>query len=163
MKTALFEIDAGFYGDSKKLIWYLSVKILTLLLLSLWYLSCSQKWRFIILFPVFAEISKIIFLIKSIKQVLNNEFFLFETFLFSIPYIFFLLFISHKMTYNKESSNTMKFNNEINNEIASLSEFNSKDYIIIKKELIQIMKNKNITTNREYLIKLIALRDRMTN
>ena len=75
-KTALFEIDAGYYQEAKRLIWYLFVKILTLFILSIWYLSCLHKWKLFILFPIIGEISKIIFVIKFVNQDLGSVFFI---------------------------------------------------------------------------------------
>ncbi len=55
-----------------------------------------------------------------------------------------------------------KLNLEIIETYKKLSKFNDKGYKKAKKELLQLRKQKEIFTKKEYLTKLISLRDRLT-
>lgn len=163
-KTLFFQIESGHYDNVKEVFWYLSIKLLTLGILSLWYLTCIHKWRNLIFFPIIIEFSKIIFLIKSISENIYNQVFVTESFLFSIPFIFLLFSISKRLSFHKKSQNyKVELNKQINEEFLKLSRFNKNDYKIVKNELIKIVDKKNKISQKEYLIKLIALKDRLTN
>jgi hypothetical protein len=53
-------------------------------------------------------------------------------------------------------------NNEINNQITKLSKFDKKDYKSVKRELKKLEVLKQKINKKEYLIKLIELRDQLT-
>ncbi|WCO03108.1 hypothetical protein [Psychroserpens ponticola] len=85
------------------------------------------------------------------------------TLLFSIPYLIFILLISKTIGYYKHSRPfTKTVNNEINIQLLKIAKFDSKNYKSVKKELIVLLNNKNSMQKKEYLKKLIALRDKIT-
>lgn len=162
-KTWLFEFDSGFYYDSKYFFWYMSVKILTLLILSLWFVTCSYNWRFVLIFPIMGEVSKTIFLIKSIDTKLDYDFFYIETFFYSFPVIALLFYLTNELKYyTLVKTFNYQLNNEISKETENLSSFKTFDYNLIRKELKKLKKEKKSINKKEYLIKLIELRDKIT-
>lgn len=160
-KTSWFEIDSGLYEQVKYYIWLLFVKTLTLLILSIWFVTCSRKWRITIIIPVIFEIYKICLIIINSSSHFEPRSILNYTLLFSIPYVLMLFLIAKKMKYYNAGS-SLKLNKEINNNMIRLANFNLKTYKQVQKELLQLRKRKNKMNKKEYLVKLIELRDLMT-
>jgi len=160
--TMFIHFNSGEYDNLRQLSWYIFVKFLTLGILSIWYLTCVHKWRYFILFPIIMEVSKITFLIKSINNTISNQFFVVDSLYISIPFILVLLLISRNLLYFKiYQNNEVKLNNEFNQEIFELSQFNKKNYKFVRNQIIDTVKRKNNLDKKEYLIKLIELRDRL--
>lgn len=162
-RNSLFEIDSGQFNDVNYYLWFLSVKLLTIFLLSFWYLSCTYRWRGVIFLPIIFEIFKFLSLIKaSIADIGFGEITIIETLCYSAPYIIMLLLISKKLNYYKSYNNSVTpLNNEINNQIIKLSKFDVVQYKSVKKQLAKLETQKPIMDKKEYLTKLIALRDQL--
>lgn len=160
-KTNWFEIDSGFYKGVDYYFWMLSVKFLTLFILSLWFVTCVHRWRTIILVPVCFEIYKICVNLNAVDYGFKHDFYFPKSLLISIPFSLVLFFISKQLGYYK-SFKTLGINNEITNKMNKISKLDSSVYKNIKKELLKLNKEKELMTKRDYLIKLITLRDQMT-
>lgn len=157
-----FILDSGFYEDSQFFIWFICAKLMTLILLSIWFITCIHKWRYTLLFPMIIEILKLHSIIKTWEINSNYNSNIKETLIFSIPFIITILFISNRVNYyNSSKPINEKINNEINNHLIKLSKFDTKYYGSIRKEFIYLKKNKQQIGTKEYLIKLIQLRDKM--
>ena len=162
--TKWFTFTSDYFDDIEYFAWILFVKILTISILSLWYISCTNSWRNILFVPIVFEFYK---LFTSIYAEIFNILSILEPFLsalfFSVPFILFLIIIAQKTDYYKSSREiSKKLNTEINENIEKLSKFNIKNYMSIKKEMSVLVKQKNKIPKKEYLAKLIALRDRLT-
>ncbi|WP_040248857.1 hypothetical protein [Psychroserpens mesophilus] len=160
-KTNWFEIDSGFYKSVEYYFWILSVKFLTLSILSIWFLTCLHRWRLIILIPIYVEIYKICVNFYVVDYGFKHEFDFPNSFLISIPFSIFLLLLSRRLGYNKRF-HRLKINDEISNEMLKTSMIHPKVYSKIKKELSDLNKEKEGISKKDYLIKLIALRDQIS-
>lgn len=162
--TKWFTLKSNYHEDVEYFIWLVLIKVLTISVLSLWYVSCTYNWRNFLLIPIILEFYK---LLVNINIEIFNIDSVWQPFLFgliiSIPYIFFLRLISKRINYYKPNKTiNEKLNTEINNQIEKLSKFKTKDYIVIKKEMQALLENKDSMPKKEYLAKLIALRDRLS-
>lgn len=164
--TMFFKIDAGSLEYVDYYLWFLSVKILTTVVLTLWFLTCKNNWRNFLTLPLGAEFFKFFVIINQTNLYWDSNYYL--TFCislcFSIPYVVFVNYLSFKFGYVKKhkDSSTSDLNNEINNQLLKLSKFNIKDFNSIKKQILKLRTQKDTLTKREYLAKLIALRDQLT-
>lgn len=144
-------------------IWLLFVKFFTLGIVSIWFLTCKQRWKNLLLFVAYIEIQKIV---ANVYFAHNGEFSyqsIWFTLLIFIPYYFSLIVISKKINSNKRyESNDVKINEEINEHLDKLSVFHVNDYKLINKELSRLNKSKQFMERKEYLVKLLAIRDRLT-
>lgn len=158
-----FAFDSGYFANVKLFAWMLFLKIMTVIVLSLWFLTCKHKWRYILFVPIIAEIYKVYLWFKVIDLDYDYIPEFYESCLYSIPYLAFLLFISKALGYYKNSSfYNNRLNKEINEEIIKLSYFDTKNYRFVRKELIQLINEKENIPKREYLSRLIALRDQIS-
>jgi hypothetical protein len=160
----LFEIDSGLFEDVNYYLWYLSVKLLTIFIITLWYLSCTQRWRNILFIPIIFELFKFFNVIKATKFVAQpDDISIIETLCYSTPYIIMLLLISKKINYYKPYNNgVIPLNNEINNQIIKLSDFDKKQYKSVKEDLRLLDVQKGNMDKKEYLKQLVILRDQLT-
>jgi K+ transporter len=140
----------------------LSCNFLTLSILSIWYISCRQKWKTILLIPVFAEIIKISLNIDYSKYNYVNNGFYYSILIFII-YAYVLNYFSKKLKYKRiKKSVSELLNNEINNQIILLNKIEIKNYKSLKIKLKKLKKNKEKIEKKVYLKQLISLRDRLT-
>jgi hypothetical protein len=163
-KNSWFIIDSGYFEDANSFLWYFCVKLLTLLTITLWFLTCTQKWRFILLFPIISEFHKLIRLFNYQNTGVEfDEFNLMKTIICSSLYITLLFLLSKKLNYYKSYNNDVTpLNNEINNQIIKLSDFDKKQYKSVKEDLRLLDVQKGNMDKKEYLKQLIILRDQLT-
>jgi len=159
-KTMLYTFDSGYFETIDLYLWTLSIKFLTMGLLSIWFVSCAQKWKYVLVFPIILEFYKLFVNINYAEKG-NQDINIINTLYVSIPYIIILVIISHKLNYtsNRNKTNNL-INEEINNHLIMISKFKTKDYKLIKKEF-DLIKKKTLT-KKEYLARLINLRDRLS-
>ena len=114
--------------------------------------------------PIIAEIYKVFVWFKVLELDHEHIPAIHNSLIFSIPYLLVLLFISNLLGYYKYSKKkySNEFNNEINNHMVKLSNFDTKKFKCVKREMIILINKKNNMTKKEYLVELIALRDRIT-
>ncbi|WP_298896311.1 hypothetical protein [uncultured Psychroserpens sp.] len=161
--SEFLSLDAEVIMDVDYCIWIFYIKVLTLLILSIWFVTNPYEWRFIIVLPIIIEMYKVYVLIVSLKWGYDYEIFFFESLLLSFPYILILYFFSRWTGfYIKKETFKIKINEEINAELNKISSFNSESYKAVKKDLSLIVKQKEMMNNKEYLTKLIELRDKLT-
>ncbi|WP_425075382.1 hypothetical protein [Psychroserpens sp. S379A] len=164
-------ISPGYYDYVDYYLWLLFVKILTIGILSIWFVTCKHLWKYILLFPIFLEIHKILSIVDFANNGVNVPFsfmslvsgiLFWKIMLVFVPYTFILIFISIRMNYNNINSiNREKINEEINQQLYAVSKFDYKDYKLINKELKLLKKQKLTMDKKEYLIALIRIRDRL--
>ncbi|WP_431134037.1 hypothetical protein [Psychroserpens mesophilus] len=160
--TQFYTFNSGYFESIDLYFWTLSIKFLTLGILSVWFVSCNKKWKYILLFPIVSELYKVFININYAENG-NQNINIIDTLYVSIPYILFLLLLSSKLKFvtNKNKINKL-INEEINDQLIRVSKFKSKDYKLIKKDFDLILKTNKDINEREYLAKLIALRDRLS-
>ena len=159
-KTKYFEIDSGFYNNVNFYLWYLSVKLLTISLLSIWYVTCKHWWKYILIIPLITEVYKILVVYSTSIYGFNYLPSFFESSLIFVPLIFLLEFFTKILGFKRGLNRyPVRVNEEINNRLIELSHFNSKNYLSVKKRLLELEKQKYHLDKKVYLTKLIQLRD----
>ena len=158
-KTNYFTIDAGYFEYVRNYLWIYSYKILTILLLSVWLVTCKNWWRLFLFFPLSLEIYKFLGFIEERFNLFGNINYI-ESLPIFIIYAIILLLLSKKLNYYSSNKNFKSdLNLEIYNLMKDLSVFKSKDFKRVKSELNSLKKRKNFSNKKELLIELIALRD----
>ncbi|WP_400078895.1 hypothetical protein [Winogradskyella sp. R77965] len=157
--TEWFTLDPGFYDEASFYVWIIFNKILTITILTIWFITCRKWWRFVILISLFIEFYKLFICFDIAKNgievnALSNSLYV------SIPYILLLL-LTYGLNYYIDNKKTrFSVNEEINQQISRLSKFDIKRYKSIDKEFAVLIQKKHTLDKKEYLTKLIALRDR---
>jgi hypothetical protein len=158
--TPIFVLDLKLTEYSvDKLLWGINYKLLTIVIFSIWYLTCKHKWRYALLIPLTIESNKLINYFLEVSNATGKFNFSFSL-LLSIPLILSLTYLSEKLKYY---SYTKTINEQLDEEIDTLiinvSNFNKKKFKKYKINLIQLRKEKNKIDKRVYLTKLIKLRE----
>ncbi|MDO6596764.1 hypothetical protein Q4512_07540 [Oceanihabitans sp. 2_MG-2023] len=150
-------IRAGYYEFVDILFWHIFKYSLSLILFSVWFITCKYWWRFAILFLIYFEIRNISIVLYDTYYTTPNDSLIL---LISLLFIFLLIFISKKLNYFSFSKSiNQKLDEEMDCLMNDLSKFKKKDYIQIKLKLTELRKEKQQLKKKEYLIRLIKLRD----
>ncbi|MEY8848970.1 hypothetical protein AB9K26_09150 [Psychroserpens sp. XS_ASV72] len=161
--NTFFKITIETENDFDYYIWIIAVKILTLGILTIWYITCPHRWKYALIIPIVVELYKIILNLFEYK---TDKHFNFETILLTIfcafIYLYFLKFLSNILGFDGyQRSVRYIVNSEINSEIENISNFKINEYKGAKKEFFELQKNKIKLEDKVYLRKLIDLRNRM--
>ncbi|MEH6537826.1 MAG: hypothetical protein V7719_15600 [Psychroserpens sp.] len=157
-KTTWFEIDSGFYDDVNMFLWLLSIKFFTILILCIWFITCSYKWRYVLLFPLLFESYKVIVGFKIVDFGHFNDVPYVNSLYLFVPLVVILFLIDRKTGYYKKKDSIQ---GAINTEIIKLSKFDMKIHKTIKSELSELSEKKDLIDQKTYLLKLIALREKV--
>lgn len=162
--TDLFIIDSGeYYNNANFFIWFICVKLMTLILLTIWFITCMYRWRYALFFPMIFEIFKLSIIIEALHFEKNHFMIFFDSLLFSIPYIILVLLLANYINYYKFSKPiNERINSEINDHLVALSKFDVHNYKSIRKEFYELKNKKHKMDTKKYLVKLIKLRDNIT-
>jgi hypothetical protein len=159
----LLSLNSTALRDLDYLIWIIYIKVLTLLILSIWFVTCLKVWRYVLFFPIIVEIYKIFILLVVLKYGYGHENQYLESLLVSTPYSLMLIFFSKKSGFlSKKRKSNIIINHEINKELNKLSKFDVSQYKLVEKKLIKLHSLKGNMDKRVYLTKLITLRDQLT-
>jgi len=156
-ETSWFTLNAGEFETLDYVFWIFSCKILVISILSIWYLTCRNWWRSILLFSIAVEVYKFVSFLDEIFFLFEN-FTLFHSLPFSLLLISMLLMLSKMMKYNKLTI-AGKIDNEITIALGNMSKNDSKKNNLIKNDIRLLKKNRNNLSKKEYLTQLIMLRD----
>lgn len=150
-------IKSGYYESVDVLFWNLFNCIISLILFSIWFITCKNWWRFAILLLIYEKIGSLISLFYDMFNMKTNEFLiLFISIIFSA----FLVFLSKKLNYFSFSKSiNQQLDEEIDNMMEGIAKIKRKDFIYIKLRLTELRKEKQQLNKMEYLVKLIKLRD----
>ena len=160
-ETSWFVIDSGYHEDVQNYIWILFVKFLTLSILTIWFLTCLYNWKWVILIPVVFEIYKIYLFVRATNLGYEIELTMVDSLIYSVPYVLILILISRLLGYQK-TDNIFIINHEINKELMRHSMYKTENVKELKKQLKNLKKNKSQIDKKDYLTKLITLRDQIT-
>jgi hypothetical protein len=158
--TIFFEINLNLeFYEIDDIFWYLSYEALFILILSIWYITCQHKWRLVILVPLVIEFHKLVGYFFEI----NNSFSHYKinhTILVSMVYFIILTYLSTKLNYYSYSKSiSQQIDSEIETLNCNVLNFNKRKYKVFQSRLIQLRKMKKHLNKKEYLIKLIKLRE----
>lgn len=160
--TELFIIESGVFDDVQYFIWFISVKLLTLALLLIWYFTCTNKWKSIILFPIIIESYKL----YSIVNVWSKGYVLKHStkeilIILICAIVFVLIMLLRSENLKNPRTVNEKMNDQINNYLKKITKFDVNYYQSIKNEFIDIKKENKNLEKREYLLRLVELRDKL--
>ncbi len=163
--TYFFTIDAGYYENADYYVWLLLVRIFTILILSLWFLTIFKKWRYILFLPILVEISKISRIILEAKFDHIENGIMISSLMITIifPVLLILFWLNKKLKFQEKNKSHLIINEEINTEIEKLSNFKVETYESVKHELAILDSMKPNLSQKEYLIKLLSLRERLNS
>ncbi|MDG5491645.1 hypothetical protein [Psychroserpens sp. SPM9] len=161
-ETLFFTIDAGYFEKVRNYLWIYSYKILTILIITIWFITCKYWWRLVLLIPL-------LFAVYNFISFINDRYEFYEDYQFvnSLPaliiYTLLIYFLSIKAGYYSSKKNIRsKLDSEIYYLMKELSIFKKSDSLFLKRQLRILKKEKETYEKKEYLIKLIELRDKMT-
>ncbi|WP_323788860.1 hypothetical protein [Psychroserpens sp.] len=161
-KTQFYTFNSGYFETIDLYFWTLSIKFLTIGLLSIWFISCLRKWKYVLVIPICFEFYKLFVNINYAENG-SQDINLIKVLFISALFLALLIVSSIKLQYVTQGNKINNLiNEEINNQLIKISNFDSNDYKLIKKELLVLKRQKGIIERKEYLIKLIELRDRLT-
>ena len=156
-------INSGGFDNVRFYIWFIILRMYVIMLLYLWYLTCSHWWRFSIFVPLSIEVFKLSTLLNTEYKALDEVEFLKSLFI-TIPLIIMLIIISK--TFSNYSL-ALDFNNEINQEIDELiidiSNNKTKRVDFFNKEFDFLKNEKNKLSEQEYLKLLLKMRKELLN
>lgn len=154
-------IDSGLHNDVQYFMWLISMKLLTLSILSFWYVTNKSIVRHIITIPITLEIFKLYSTLKLEESGFYNLSDNLYSLLIAVVFIYALNLLSKRLGYRSENSKA-ELNEEINNQILKLDKFNTIDYKDLKNEILLLQTKRHKMNKTEYLKKLILLRDKLT-
>ena len=65
--------DSKYYDNVRIFAWTLMTKILTLIFLSLWFITCKHWWRLVILVPIIIESYKIADILNDDLRYIDDD------------------------------------------------------------------------------------------
>lgn len=155
----LFEIKTSGFNNVSIFVWQLNSKLLVFISLSIWFITCKNWWRLVILVPLIIELFKISSLLKSEFKPIDQFEFL-HALPLVIPITILIYILSKKLNYY---SNSLILNQELNMEIESLFESISSNNRLkmFRNELNNLKMRKGKHTDESYLNELIELRNKI--
>ncbi len=161
-ETMFFTMDAGYFENIRNYLWIYSYKILTILLISLWFITCKNWWRFFLFVPLSWEIFKFTGFIDERYNFFNPHNYI-TSFPIFVLYAMLLIFISKKLNYYSKNK---RFKTQLNSEIyllmKELSVFRNSDSKELKEQLKRLRQQKDVLDKKVYLTKLLELRDSLS-
>ena len=110
--------------------WLICTKLLLIISLSVWFITCKHWWRYVILVPLIIELFKLSSIYNDNTIVIDEIEYLYSLPI-TIPVIVFVIILSNKVGYFSKHHD---LSNEINREIESLLkelEPNNKKHLIM--------------------------------
>ena len=163
-ETLFFVLDLeSIELEVDKMLWHISYKTLTIIIFSLWYLTCKHKWKYAILIPLVVELNKLTNYFFEINSSLV-DYKMYYSLILSLPLIFLLAFLSVILDYSYYSKSiNQQIDEEIDTMLENVSNFKTTNYKEIKQKLVALRKEKSSVDKRTYLTQLIKLREEFTN
>lgn len=149
----------GYEFVMSNVLWYLILKFNLIALLTIWYKTCKNWWKMAILIPITIEVFKLISFFNFNRAKFDEN-----DFLTSLPITFPLLIILWLIAKKLKSYLlTEKLRNDLNFEIEEVFSELQKNLNQSKQidEFVELKDNKNKFSKKEYLLKLIELRNKI--
>ncbi|EDP69706.1 hypothetical protein FBALC1_09252 [Flavobacteriales bacterium ALC-1] len=159
----LFSFNIGHFGfeDMNSLFWILMTKLLVIIPSILWFLTSKKWWRYAILIIIAIEFIKLIGLFNT-KTDSYDEIEFFTSLPITLPIIIILILISKLINrHNKILRLNQKITNEIDETFRLIKGNDMSDLLIMKKEYLTLQKEKFRINKKEYLLKLIEIREKI--
>lgn len=154
--------SSGYFFDFNFFVWLILVKLLTLLILTIWYMTCQYRWRISIVIPICFEFYKIITIIYSKHNGFEEDYHYVECILISIPYVVIVTLLSNTLGFRQRLKfDSAKDKIDITDQLKNISKFDPNKFDTLRSQLILLKKSKPSMTEREYLIELIAIKDQL--
>lgn len=158
-KTSLFSLGSMGWESVRLFLWIVLTKIVTITLLSLWFITCKHWWRLAILVPLVIESFKLGLFLFNYTIGVYDELDYINSLPITIPLIIAIFFLSKKLNYYSLNKDII---NEINIEIEILiEELSLLDQAKLEKgkeKLKQIQSTRTSSEDSDYLKQLLALR-----
>lgn len=160
----LFKINSGTFYDVNVFLWNIFTKILIIAIISIWFITCKYWWRFALLLGLTIETFKLLGIFKE-AYFINSKI---NLWIFVLPiafiYSLLLIYISKKIGYyNYAKTEISQINFEVDKLLVEVKHFKMKDYKMFKQKLFELRKRKKKMNKKEYLVRIIVLRDQFEN
>ncbi|SFT03865.1 hypothetical protein SAMN04487906_2656 [Zhouia amylolytica] len=143
------------YASVLTVVWLLGGKLYLVVLLSIWYITNENWWKFAILSPVSVTIIQIIDIV-NLNSVIDEQS-IWGALPYLLPILFVLIWISGKVNYYFSIARLQTL---IESEITQLvSIINNERRDKIRDQLISLKEGKKRMSSEEYLEKLLVLQE----
>lgn len=161
-ETKYFTFSYEYMQTAQVFFWLLFIYFLLLGFLIVWFFTCRHWWRYAILVPTIIELYKVsVFLDEKDRFVDKYEFI--YTLPYTLPIIFFLIFLSNKFGYYNKSLNlNQKLTEEIDCLFYELHSGAKENLLKAQSDYKALLDIKRELSKEEYLSSLIAIRNRLT-
>lgn len=160
-ETPFFTISTKYYEDVQALIWTSSIKVVFILMFSIWYITCRHWWRICLIIPIIFFVNQLIVVVNDELQY-ADEYELGISLIISIPILLIIIILSKKLKYYSEAKSIAEdLDTEINQIFENAVKIKNKNLRQIKTEIKNLKSQKANLSKEEYLKKLIRMRDQL--
>ncbi len=157
----IFKISTSGFVDVSVFLWLLNSKVVLFLALVLWFITCKNWWRFVIIVPITIELLKITTMLTS-ELIAVDKFELIYALPLILIVISLIFLLARKLNYFSMAINmNHQLNYEIENLFNSLYSQNDENIVVLRLQFTLLKTNRENLDNEEYLNQLIDLRDKI--
>lgn len=163
-ENPFFSIKSNYYNDIQAFVYMISMKLVFILMYSIWYISCKNWWKSILIIPIVFGVYQLIIVISDEIKFVDDFDELVYSLLVAVPMIILLYFFSKRLVYYTKSQHLSEsISREIDSLIIDISNFKTNDFKSLRDEVLELRKQKSNMEKEDYLIKLFKLRDHLNN
>lgn len=164
LNTLIFTVQFDSFGTANYFAWIVGTKLITLLLLSLWFITCKHWWRNFILIPIVLELYKIFGIITDEFLVFIHELISFSFLITSISvYLIILRYLTKRLKYfNREKRYSHLINIDFYNYIFKVINFRKSQCEELIEEFKEIQKSRIKANEKEFMERIMKLRENIT-
>lgn len=160
-ETSWFTFNSGKYDSVKFYFWIINTKLLIILILILWFMTCRNWWRYSILILITIELFKFHSIFNDNLNYLDEVEFI-HSIPITLPIIIFLIYLTKKLNFYSLSLDlSHDLNEEIDNLFYKLKLNDEKSIDAIKKKYNNLKRRKANISFDEYMNELLALRQKL--
>lgn len=154
-----FEIKSYYFDDVAVMIYIVKMKIYIIIMCVFWYFTSKLWWKSAILVIITIELLKLISTFSPNRQYMDEIEFL-NSLPVTIPIIVLLFFVSKKIkSYRLAKLTRDKIDREIDDIFYELQIMESNSIYEIEKNYKLAKKHKHILSRKEYINRLLAIRN----
>ncbi|NER15609.1 hypothetical protein [Spongiivirga citrea] len=154
-----FNLHSGSFLSVDVLIWYVLSKLIPFLLLSIWFISSNDWWKYAVLIP--STIYLFQFRSGMLSRSRVDEYEFIQSLPITIPIILLLIWLSRKMNYVSLTKDLiLEIEKEINRTLDQLAnQEREKEKRSFTEKLAHLKATKSQYTKDEYLLQMVKLRN----
>jgi len=161
-ETRVITIRSIFFEDVNFSIWIFLGKLMTILFLCIWFITCRHHWRYFIFFPIIVEFYRFhgYFVEDFIGYQFKSRIISFiESLPFSLILILILLLISIKLRYyNSKIRDANKLDDKIYEQISKFTIGDINSIKSLSKQLYNLKLKRSEYSSKDFLVELYKIR-----